>query len=265
MIRVIPLLTCLLMLGPLQAAAATLRPSAFDAGVQLSHFTYREPGLMRESGFMYSVVASYTGLGRSLMGRIDGTLTHGEVDYVGSYQDGTPLTVENIKDTMIEVRGTFGPTDFVYISSYYLPYTGLGYRYLYDEANVVPGGYQRESNYYYIPIGVEGVPWRRGDWRFGFTLEYDLFLKGRQMSYLSDVDRGFNDIENEQSSGYGYRASVRFIRSGKRDIIIEPFYKYWKIDESNRELLTYYGTPVAIVVEPDNNSTELGIRVIMRF
>lgn len=266
MIRFAPVLACLLMIGPMEAAAASLRPAAFDAGVQLSHITYREPGLMRESGVMYGVTASYTNLGRSVMGRIDGTLSYGEVDYVGAYQDGTPLTVKNIKDTMFEFRGVLGPTDFVYVNSYYLPYIGLGYRYLFDDANVGPGGYRRESNYLYIPIGVEGVPMTRGEWKFGFTLEYDLFLKGRQVSYLSDVDRGFNDVENDQNSGFGYRASVRFIRSGTRDIIIEPFYKYWKIDESDVQRLYYYGTPTVYgVSEPDNHSKEIGVRFIVRF
>jgi hypothetical protein len=259
------LLLCSSVVATSEAVAGTLRPSAFDVGVQLSHITYREPDLIRESGVMYGVTASYTGFGRAFMGKVDGTLSLGSVDYVGSYQDGTPLTIENIKDTMFEVRGVLGPTDFVSITSYYLPYIGLGYRYLYDGANVGPGGYRRESNYFYIPLGVEGVPATRGDWSFGFTLEYDLFLRGTQCSHLSDADPGFNDVENEQSSGYGYRASLRFIRSGNHDLIIEPFYKYWNVDESDAELLTFYGVPYAYVVEPANNSKELGIRVIMRF
>jgi hypothetical protein len=263
--RTFVLLLACSVLGTADAAAASLRPESFDAGLQLSHITYREPGLIRESGIMYGVTASYTGVGRAIMGKVDGTLSHGSVDYVGSYQDGTPLTISNIKDTMFEVRGVIGTTDFVYVTSYYLPYIGLGYRYLYDGADVAPGGYRRESNYLYIPLGIEGVPATRGAWSFGFTLEYDLFLRGTQCSHLSDADPGFNDVENEQSSGYGYRASLRFLRSGTHDIIIEPFYKYWNIDESDAELLTFYGTPYAYVVEPENNSKELGIRVIMRF
>jgi hypothetical protein len=259
------LLLCSSVVATSEASADTLSPSSFSVGLQLSHITYREPDLMRESGIMYGVTASYTGIGRSLMGKVDGTLTFGSVDYVGSYDDGTPLTIENIQDTMFEVRGVFGPTDFVYIASYYLPYVGLGYRYLYDGANVGPGGYQRESNYLYLPLGVEGVPVIRGAWSFGFNVEYDLFIRGTQCSYLSDADPGFNDVENKQSSGYGYRLSLRFIRSGAHDIIIEPFYKYWTINESDRALLTYYGAPYAYVVEPDNHSKELGIRFIMSF
>jgi hypothetical protein len=259
------LLLCSSVVATWEASADTLPSSSFSSGLQLSHVTYREPELMRESGIMYGVVASYQGLGRSLMGKIDATLSFGEVDYVGSYQDGTPLTIADIKDTMFEIRAVTGPTAFVDSTSSYIPYIGLGYRYLYDGADVAPGGYQRESNYLYVPLGVEGVPLSRGAWRFGFTVEYDLFLRGKQCSYLSDVDPGYNDVENEQSSGYGYRASLRFVRSGARDLIIEPFYKYWKIDESDTKLLTFYGVPDALVFEPENTSEELGIRFIMRF
>ena len=251
--------------APSEGSAAEHTSSGFEVGLQLSHITYKEPGLMRESGFMYGAIASYQRLGHAVMGKVDGTLSYGEVEYVGSLSDGTPLTIRNIKDTMFEVRGVIGPTDFVYKSSYYLPYIGLGYRYLYDGADVGPGGYQREANYLYIPLGFEGAPFTRGAWSFGFTVEYDIFLRGKQCSYLSDVDRGFNNVENEQNSGYGYRASLRFGRSRARDIIIEPFYKYWKIDESSVSTLTHYGTPIAYLVEPDNHSKEIGVRFILRF
>ncbi len=264
--RSVLLVACLVLTGMSEASALTLKPEMFDAGIQLSHITYKEPGLMRESGYMYGVNASYARIGKALMWKVDGTLTTGKVDYVGSYQDGTSLTVKGISDTMFETRGVIGPTDFVYLSEYYLPYIGFGYRYLFDGANKGPGGYRRESTYLYIPIGIEGAPKSRDDWSFGYTLEYDLFISGTQKSYLSDADQGFNDVENQQSTGHGYRVSLRFVRSGKQDIIIEPFYKYWKIDRSNMKPLTYYGAPTGWgLVEPDNNSTEIGVKFILKF
>lgn len=258
-------IVCLFILCPSAAFALPYNTSEFDAGVQISHITYKEPDLMRESGIMYGVHAFYAKSFQGLRWKIDGTLSRGEVDYVGSLSDGTPLTVENIQDTMFEARVAVGPTSFVYSDSYYLPYIGFGYRYLYDGADVGPGGYRRESNYLYIPIGIEGVPFVREKWSAGFTLEYDLFLRGRQLSYLSDADPGFSDMENEQTSGRGYRASLKFIRSGKHDLVIEPFYKYWSIDESDTQIITYMGIPYAYGYEPKNNSTEIGIKMLIRF
>lgn len=199
------------------------------------------------------------------MWKVDGTLTTGEVDYVGSYSDGTPLTITGITDRMFEARAVLGPTEFIYLSSYYLPYIGLGYRYLYDGANVAPGGYRRESNYLYIPLGVEGMTAMQSQWSIGFTLEYDIFVSGTQYSYLSDADPGYNDMQNSQSSGQGYRASLKFIHAGDRDLIIEPFVKYWKIAQSDTTTITYYGTPVGYGYEPANNSTEIGMKVMLKF
>jgi hypothetical protein len=248
------------------SSVLALSPSSFDAGAQLSHITYKEPGLMQESGIMYGVTGAYTSVGRRLMWRVDGTLSTGEVEYVGSYWDGTPLTVKGIRDTMFETRAILGSTEFVNISSYYFPYIGIGYRYLFDGADKAPGGYRRESNYLYIPLGIDGMVTTKGRWSLGFTVEYDYFVSGRQFSSLSDADPGYNDIESKQSSGYGLRGSLRFIRAGRNDIILEPFIKYWKIAESDMVPLTYNGVPTPYgVVEPENNSTELGIKVLMRF
>lgn len=259
------LLSCLALLVLDVSSALALSPSSFDMGGQLSHITYREPGLMRESGVMYGVAAAYTRVGRGLMWRVDGTATTGEVEYVGSYSDGTPLTIEGIRDTMLETRAVLGPTGFVNLTTYYLPYIGIGYRYLFDGADKAPGGYRRESNYIYIPLGVDGLLTTRGRWGVGFTAEFDLFVSGTQCSYLSDADPGYNDMENSQNSGYGYRASIKFMLDGKKDLIIEPFMKYWKIDQSNTTTITYYGTPIGFGYEPANNSTELGIKVLMQF
>ena len=247
------------------SSAFALSPSSFDFGGQLSHITYKEPGIMSESGEMFGVTAVYTRVEPNLMWRIDGTLTTGEVDYTGSYSDGTPLTIKGIRDTMFEVRAVLGPSDYIKLDSYYLPYIGIGYRYLSDEANKAPGGYLRESNYIYLPLGVDGMVMTKGRWSVGFTVEYDLFVSGTQCSRLSDVDPGYSDMENSQSSGSGYRASLKFMLDDINDLTIEPFVKYWKIGESNTTLITYYGTPIGYGYEPANNSTEVGIKVLLRF
>lgn len=219
---------------------------------------------MKETGFMYGLFLSYS-LRKELMAKFDGLLTFGQMKYEGSLSDGTPLTFTGINDTMFEVRAVFGPADPLSDTLEIIPYAGIGYRYLYDGADSSPAGYRRESNYLYLPIGVESpLPTKTG-WSLGFNVEFDLFLQGRQVSYLGDADPGFNTIENKQSSGYGLRGSLKFIRSGRNNIILEPFIKYWKIGESEKETLTYYGMPMGVVWEPANNSTEVGVRCMLRF
>jgi len=259
------IVACLVLMGTTATPAAPSQDDALDVGVQLSHITYKEPGIMKQTGFMYGMLLSYT-LRKELMVKFDGLLTFGQMKYEGSTWGGTPLTVTGINDNMFELRAVFGPADPLSDTVAVIPYIGLGYRYLYDGANNSPGGYRRESNYLYLPIGIESPSSSRTGWTVGFTLEYDLFLRGRQVSYLSDSDAGFNDIENSQSSGYGVRGSLRFVRSGRNTVVLEPFVKYWNIAESDAVPLTYYGAPTIYdIYEPENNSTEIGVRCMLRF
>ena len=262
--KVYLIVACLVLMGATAAPTASSQNEALEAGFQLSQITYKEPGLMKESGFMYGLFLSYSNK-KELMAKFDGLMAFGQMKYEGSLSDGTPLTITGIKDTMIELRAVFGPVEPLSDTLAVIPYIGFGYRYLYDGANNSPSGYGRESNYLYLPIGIESPPPTRTGWTVGFTLEFDLFLQGKQVSHLSEADPGFNDIENGQTSGYGLRGSVRFINAGRKDIIIEPFIKYWKIGESEKEIVTYYGMPVGEAWEPANNSTEIGVRCALRF
>jgi hypothetical protein len=255
---------CLVLLGSTAAPAEPSQNNALDVGLQLSQITYKEPGIMKETGFMYGLFLSYDHR-KEIMAKFDGLLTFGQIKYEGATWNGEPLTISGIKDTMIELRAVLGPAEPFSDTLAVIPYIGVGYRYLYDGANNTPGGYRRESNYFYLPIGIES-PFPTGTgWTVGFSLEYDLFLQGKQVSYVSDADPGFNDVENKQSSGYGLRGSLRFIKSGRNSIILEPFVKYWNISESSVSLLTLYGSPYMYVVEPANNSTEIGLRCTVRF
>ena len=99
-------------------------------------------------------------------------------------------------------------------------------------------------------------------WFIGLVIEYDIFWSGVQKSDLSDVDDSFNDVENDQSDGYGFRGSVKFQNSR---FVIEPFIRYWDIDDSDPSILTIDGIPVDVGIEPENNSTEIGIKVAVKF
>lgn len=248
------------------AAAAETKSGSFHAGIELFHFAYREPGLMSEDGFFYGVALAYEQREPSFW-KLEGRLSHGQVDYTGSLSDGTPLTIDNINDYIFEVRSLFGLRRRNSPVSPMTPYLGLGYRYLWDNsAERHPSGYLRESNYIYIPIGLERRPEGGSGWSTGFSLEYDLFVWGKQISHLSDVNPGYSDAANEQSSGYGLRGSIQILRKGEdNDLIIEPYFRYWDIDESDVDLVTLNGAPYRYVVEPDNEHREIGVRFLLQF
>jgi hypothetical protein len=251
---------------------AGLRRNAFDIGPEVYSFKYEEPGLMEETGVFYGVVLGYTHhslvpaspeespvLGRAgAMYRVEGRLAYGEVDYDGQYQDGTPLTIEDVDDRSLEIRSLFG-ADVLGGNTLNTIYAGIGYRYLNDDLSVHPGGYERESNYVYLPIGYMFDSTCKAGWSFGFNVEYDIFLWGNQRSHLSDV--GLRDVDNRQESGYGYRASVKIQYKHKRGIlVIEPFFRYWDIDDSEVENRSW-----GSVWEPANETMEWGLRLSWMF
>lgn len=239
---------------------------------ELSQITYKEPGVMSEKGTMLGFSFSTASYGSSML-KAEFRFSSGSVNYEGSYDDGTPLSMNNIPDSGYELRFLGGKrisasNEFSYSnpgeSAVYL-YTGFGYRYLNDNSSAFAGGYEREANYFYSPVGIEIIPASvAGDnWSRGATLEYDIFWNGKQISRLSDADPGYNDMVNAQNHGYGYRLAVKFQNP---KTVIEPFIRYWNIKKSedtdiyyDGEYTGYYG------YEPENNSTEIGIKVGVKF
>jgi hypothetical protein len=148
--------------------AEGLKEHIFKVGPEISYIRYKEPNVMEEKGVMYGISASYTYHSKQnlLMLGIEGIFSYGEVDYDGATVIGTPVTVENIPDYMLEFRGLIG-TDFPVKASYITFYTGIGYRYLNDDMHEKStGGYERESNYLYSPIGLKIIAPLGNDWSF---------------------------------------------------------------------------------------------------
>ncbi|OHB79565.1 MAG: hypothetical protein A2Z25_01760 [Planctomycetes bacterium RBG_16_55_9] len=248
-----------------------LRKQAFDIGPEIYHFEYKEPGFMKEEGVFYGVRFGYTDRSwvptssqaspadGGMMLRAEGRLAYGQVDYDGQTIGGTPYTIDGIDDLTLEGRFLLGG-DWLSSDVLNTLYAGIGYRYLLDMASTDPAGYDRESNYLYVPAGFQFNSSCEDGWSFGFNAEFDVFIVGVQRSHLSDI--GLIDVDNRQDSGYGYRASFRLQHNSKDTIfIIEPFYRYWDIDRSEIENVIFLGP----VVEPANETEEVGISILWMF
>jgi len=220
--------------------------------------------VMKENGWMYGIVGSYTYHDKLLL-KAEGRLSYGWVDYSNSG------TMDDIDDYIWELRGLGGYDFSVLKASILTPYIGIGYRYLNDDmsgrvSSTGAYGYERESNYIYSPIGVRFITDLKNGWSFGAMAEYDIFWWGKQISHLSDVDPGYNDPKNRQTRGYGLRGSVELQKKVKKvDFAIEPFIRYWNIKESKHTDWTWYGVKIGEVYEPKNHSTEYGINLLVRF
>jgi len=235
-----------------------LAKHTWEIGPEVSHIEYKEPDVMKEEGIMYGINASYT-YHHNVMLKAEIGYSYGYVDYKNSGE------VDNIEDYLFEMRVLAGYDFSIDESSIITPYIGFGYRLLYDDmggmvSSTGASGYDRESQYYYIPVGIETFSDISNGWFFGITAEFNYFLEGKQTSYLSDADPGYNDIENKQKDGHGFRGSLKFQKKGEKvSCIIEPFIRYWKIDKSEVETVTYYGALYGTGWEPENESTQVGI------
>jgi hypothetical protein len=232
----------------------------WEIGPEISYIEYREPDIMSEKGLMYGIDAAYS-YHNGVMIKVAGRFSYGQVDYQNS------VTFNNIDDIIFEIRA-LGGYDFKLSKSFTMtPFIGLGYRYLRDDmagrtSSTGANGYLRESNYYYSPIGIEAVNVFNNGWSAGAIIEYDYFWKGKQKSNFSTADAGYNDVENDQNSGYGLRGSIMIKKQTARLFFaIEPFIRYWNIDQSEIQNLTDYKT----VLEPKNESTEIGVKFTIGF
>ena len=262
--------------APPAALRAGFQRVAWDIGPEIYSFKYEEPAFLgfpgiKEEGIFYGLRFGFTfrdwvpasskksSSDGGAMLRAEGRFAFGQVDYDGSLMDGTPYTVDNIDDFTFEGRLLLG-ADMLLGDSLNTLYAGIGYRYLNDDSSFDPAGYERESNYLYVPLGYQFDSSHKAGWSLGFGAEFDFFLIGEQKSYFSKF--GFNDVYNRQSSGYGYRASVRLQQKSKYTIFaIEPFYRYWDIDDSEVEY-----DPWGIGwIEPANETSEIGIQLIWIF
>lgn len=249
------------------AQAAELIPRhSFGIAPVVASFDYEEPGLMSEEGVMYGVLARYTYYDRDLMFHASMEYTTGDLDYEGGTWGGTPLTADT-EDYILEFRALVGGNIGIN-ENLLFPFMGVGYRYWNDDIQT-SGGYEREIKYYYFPIGIQ---WNRSmstNWTWGLSAEYDIFWKGQVKSHLSDAIPGLSDPTNDQEflDGYGLRFSLLFKRVLFKNYTcsIEPYIRYWDVDESETAVVTYYGTPVLIVVEPANETMCYGLHLVFEY
>ncbi len=250
------------------AATELKTTSGQEIGLTLSAYEYQEPPVnvsitSIKAGIDYS--ATYADQAGWFV-RGDARYANGTGHYSGSGHSNGP-------DWYYEIRGLAGK-DFEIAGQSIAAYTGLGYRYLFSDhrgfSSTGAIGYRRESNYYYIPIGVtHKMPLQEGA-RLTTTVEYDHLLFGRQNTKLSDIN-GWSDfsnttnLSNKQKRGFGLKISTAY---ESESWTIGPYANYWHIQQSKTETFTFTqgGTDyIGFGYEPKNWTLEYGVKASYRF
>ena len=241
----------------------TEKPISFEIGAQAFRYSYDEPSIMAQDGWLYGISYALT-YQRDWMFRLEGVVAIGHVDYSSDISG----SMDNLDNLMTETRGLFGYT--LHNPQRTLSgtiFSGIAYRYLNNDmeghkTTIGADGYNRTSHYFYSPIGASVKTGILNAWQVKLTLEYDLFWFGKQESDLGSLS-GYEDITNDQESGYGYRASLAFEKkiTPKYSIGIEPFYRYWDIDDSEKATDSLGRR----WKEPENRTTEYGLNISIFF
>ena len=226
--------------------------ATFEVAPEISHISYREKNLpvgneiidVKLDGVFYGLRGSLESKERIYLA-IEGRYALGQVEYSGTG------SLDGIDSYTHEIRGLVGvPFPKVII------YSGYGRRYLNDDMNgrfTSTGhiGYERESTYQYIPIGV------KTSHRIPIKAEIDILLSGRQVSHFEKIGFTSDPIINKQDRGVGFKLSTEFSKSfGSFDVSLSPFIRTWKVQESKVS---------GGLVEPKNTSVEVGGSVAVRF
>jgi hypothetical protein len=243
-----------------------------EIGLEFNRFRYTEPIFdLEDNGNLFGAYASYTARPGKEDGLYDDIIdmykaemrfNYGHVNYESSGSG----TLDDIPDWTFEARLLAGKDLPVFTDSRLTPYVGLGYRYLNDNSSgmltsVGHSGYEREANYFYIPIGVEFTTALTDGWLVSPTGEFDFFVAGTQKSHIEDVNPAAPTIKNDQKSGYGLRGSIKFIKeTDPVNFVIEPYIRYWHIEDS--EVVEAVGS---FWMEPENTSREYGVRLGAEF
>ena len=242
-----------------------VRADSFQIGLEGQYYQYREPRFVKLDGYGGGVDATYSVYWGKYFLKANAIVDYLDLDYSSN---GTGSNTGN-SDWKMDFRGLFG-YDFRFNRNVtFRPYTGLGYRLLIDshsETATTTGdvGYDRRSQYLYAPFGA-AFGFHLGKWGFSTFAEYDYLIQGWQTSYLRDV--GFdNNVENNQSSGYGIRGNL-MVRPPINfyNFSIGPYARYWNIHNSDSQTLYQNGVAVGSGVEPANNTLEVGLQANITF
>ena len=240
---------------------------SFEIGVEGEKYSYREPLFAKLDGYGFGINGTYQfNIDHSYFFRANVLADFLNVDYSS---DGTG-SFNGQTDYEQDYRGMFGYNFKLGGNSGYLaPYFGVGFRVLFDAGatdvtTTGAVGYDRRSEYLYLPIGAS-YSFKAGNWRLKPTAEYDLFIEGYQTTYLRDLGAD-NNLENHQGGGFGVRAD--FMVAPPVDFYnfsFGPYFRYWNIAESDVQPIYFGGVEGGAGLEPKNNTFEAGIRTSIKF
>ena len=259
-LRVIKLSIVIVLLSSLSNVFAATRGYDLRLGAYISNLDYSEDNGASNNGNMTGLVARYASYEPFSAILLDLTYVGGTVDYEGAGK------ISDIRSDLYDARSMFGFSFYLNNQYRLTPYVGIGLRYSIadsrsDISTTSVAGYKSEQIYVYNPIGIEIIEVKEiadATWVTGWRLEYDSVFWGQNRSRLGSAD-AYEAVKVSQS-GHGYRFYMSFHRLFGEDgsgIMIEPFYKYWHLSDSDNDEYPSFSF--------DHESSEWGVSLLLSF
>ena len=269
---------CLAVLALSAAVGAqAARPVEFTVGSEYYNETYREyeqdgSRLMQQKGNLWSINAGvkYRFNDRHAA-KLEGRYSRGKSDYTGSFQNGfgesTGYGSATLKDAprrAYDIRALYEYTHPINDRFSLTAGAGLGHRVLRDlSRRVDPDDYDRKNRTTYAQINAGVNVALPANFEISPRIAYNRAVKGRQYSYEPDRE----ETRMKQGGGQGIEVEVpvskKFANGSK--ISLTPFYRGWKVKESNLTVTEEYDSYGLGSIEPKNHTHEAGIRLQYSF
>ncbi len=244
--------------------SSSASPQQIKVFAGLFDYAYSEPGVMSIEGTLFNMGVEYRRLATATNGNLwwglNGALAVGQPTYDGAVVNlatnvRTPVkekSTDLILDTEALLGLTFWPDNIV---GFELS-VGLGAWYLYNKIGG-GGSYTRQTTYWTLPVGGKIILFNRRSVRAILSGQYNLLLRGRVQSRLSEASSSLQDSDNTQSEGYGTKLSAKLEWARpKGAIYFELHARTWDLERSD-------GAPQGNLVfyEPKNDTRTLGANV----
>lgn len=240
----------------------------FELGLETYQETYQEfvdgSKFMQEKATMVGVTSAVTARFADAHAiRVSARYAQGRSDYTGAYQGNSygSLTSDGQGRNTTEVRATYqyhGALGGLPV----MPSLGIGYRKLKDRLDESgPGGYRRENTLTFAALGLETTLPLGTSWTMTPKAGYNYVINGKQRSYIG------NTLVNKQKSGHGFDVSADFGTkiNSQMDLSITPFFRYWRMADSESATVSFSDGSYMVGYEPHNKTKEVGINLTMTF
>ncbi len=243
---------------------------SWKIGPQAFYFYNKENSFdIKKTGILYGVNTNVTwGLSPRFSLNLDLDIAHNYLNYNGHTWQNSDLEAQS-KDWLLKGVVYLYKDIGVFYNLNFSMFLGLGWQYWYNRL-INDAGYLLETESWFFPIGFRLSKQIDKNIFWYLKMEADVLLLGQIKSYLSDVDNNLNDPSFHLGLGEGYGFFLESTLEKKDFSKILPrgitiFLRYWKMQDSETQILTYNGQYYTKVYEPQTYTISLGLRFLWSF